>query len=68
MPRSSKSSGKRYSRDTRRSSGSQSNWKKWQSYIGLSIQLRRLGGKQRIRPRRKLRSRELQRRRKGKGE
>jgi len=31
------------------------------------VQLRRLGGKQRRRPGRKLRGRELQRRRKGKG-
>jgi len=37
--------------------------KQRQSYIGLSTWLRRLGGKQRRRPRRKLRGRELQRRR-----
>ena len=63
-----KSSGKRYSGGTRRSSGSQNNWKKWHSYIGLSMRLRRQRGKQRRRPRRKLRGRELQRRRKEKRE
>jgi len=36
-----------------------------QSYIRLSAQLRRLEGKQRRRPRRKLRDRELQRRERG---
>jgi len=63
MPRFLKSSGKRYSRSTRKSSGSWSNWKKWQSYIRLSIQLRRLEGKQRKRLRKKLRGSKLWRRR-----
>jgi len=59
MPRFWKSSDKRYSRGTRRSSGFWFNWKKQQSYIRLSAWLRRLGGKWRKRPRRKLRGREL---------
>ena len=42
-----KSSNKRCSRGTRRSSNSWSNWKKQQSYVRLSVQLRRQGGKQR---------------------
>ena len=58
-PRSSKSSGKRCSGGIRRSNGFWSNWKKQQSYVGLSTWLRRLGGKLR----RKLRGRELWRRR-----
>jgi len=62
-----KSSGKTCSGDTRRCSSSWSNWKKRQSYVGLSMRLRRLEEKQRKRPRRKLRGRELQRRKKGKG-
>jgi len=37
-----KCSGKRYSGGMKRSSGSWSNWKKQQSYVGLSTQLRKL--------------------------
>jgi len=62
-----KISSKRCSGGTRRSSSSWSNWKKRQGYVGLSTQLRRLGGKWRRRPRRKPRGRELWRRRRGRG-
>ena len=58
-----KSSGKRYSRDMKRSSSSYFNSRKQQSYVGLSVQLRRQGGKWRRRPRRKPRNRELWRKR-----
>jgi len=63
MPRSLKSSGKRCSRDTRRSSSSYFNSRKWQGYVGLSMWLRRQRKKWRRRPKRKLRDRGLQRKR-----
>jgi len=61
MLRSLKSSGKRCSRGMRRSSSSYFNSRKWQGYIGLSAWLKRQGGKQRRRPKRKSRDRGLQR-------
>jgi len=67
VPRFLKCSSKKYSGGTKRYSSSSFKWKKQQSYIGLSIQLRRQGGKWRKRPGRKLRDRGLQRGR-GKGE
>ena len=51
----------------RRSSSSQPNWKKWRSHVELNVWLRRQRGKQKRRPGRKLRGRELQRRRRGRG-
>jgi len=62
-PRFLKSSGKRYSGGTRRSSGSWSNWKKQQSYIRLSMQLRKQRGKQRSKPKKRPKNRGLWRRR-----
>jgi len=43
----------------RRSSGSWSNWKKQQNYIRLSVQLRKQEGKQRPKPKKRLKNREL---------
>jgi len=63
MLRSLKSSSKRYSGGMRSSSSSWSNWKKQQSYVRLSMWLRRQGEKQRKRPGRKLRGKGLWRRR-----
>jgi len=62
-PRFLESSSKRYSGGMRRSSSSWSKWKKQQSYVGLSMWLRRQEEKQRKRPRRKSRDRGLQRKR-----
>ena len=58
-----KCSNKKCSGDTRSSSSSYFSWKKWQSYVRLSMQLRKQEGKQRQRPGRNPREKELQRRR-----
>jgi len=65
MLRLLKSSGKRCSGGTRRSRGPSFDCKRQQKPVVQSMQLRKPGEKQRPRPRKRLRGRELWRRRRG---
>jgi len=64
-PRPLKSSGKRCSGGTRRSSSPSFDCKRQQKPVMQSVQLRRLGEKQRLEPRKRPRDRGLWRRRRG---